>query len=94
MANNPLPRLFRAIDVWQRRNDIELVRYRCFQSLSDGKFSVQREDRYQLPLDQRQVAALDGQYLRLLSDQPPEERSGAYDTLPEAIAAHLEAFTD
>jgi hypothetical protein len=78
--------------VWQRRNAFEVVRYRCFQALSSGTFSVQSEDHYHLPLDPKQVADLDKQFLELLFEQSPADRSGAYASVSEAIAAHVESF--
>ena len=88
------PELFRAIDVWQRKGDSELVRFRCFQALSTGKYSVQSEDRYHVPIDQKRVSDLDNNFLDLLMEQSPCERSETYDSLAEAIAAHVDSFGD
>ena len=88
------PQLFRAVDVWQRNGDRELIRFRCFQSLVTGKYSVQSEDHYHLPIDPQQVANLERQFLELLFDQSPSERSPMRDTLPEAVAAHVDSFAD
>lgn len=86
--------LFKAVDVWQRRSDTELVRYRCFQSLRTEKYSVQSEDHYHSPLDAKQTANLDRQFLELMFEMPPSERSGEYDSLSEAITAHIQSFAD
>jgi hypothetical protein len=89
-----LTELSRAIDVWQRNNDTELVRYRCFQSLNTGKYSVQSEDHYHFPIDPQQVANLDKQFLELLSELSPDERGGAYESVQDAVTAHVESFAD
>ena len=86
------PELFKAIDVWQRRGDAELVRYRCFQSVQSGKYSVQSLDHYQLPVDRTSVVDLDRQFLELLSEQSPMERSQAHDSLREAISDFVRSF--
>ncbi len=75
MDTPPTQELFRAIDVWQRTSPVELVRFRCFQSLVTGKYSVQSEDHYRLPLDAKQIANLETQFLELLFDESPAERS-------------------
>jgi len=95
MEDSPAePELFRAIDVWQRKGDSELVRFRCFQSLSTGKYSLQSEDHYHTPIDHKRISNLDTQFLELLFEQSPSERSGTYNTLSEAIAAHVDSFAD
>ncbi len=86
--------LFKAVDVWQRRGNTELVRYRCLQSLKTEKYSVQSEDHYHSPLDAKQAANLDRQFLELMLEMPPSERLGEYDSLSEAIAAHVQSFAD
>ena len=80
--------IYRAIDVWQRRPDGQLVRYRCFQLLPDGGYCVQSAD---FP-DAEQNAFLDKQFLELLAESAPEERSKVHPSLEEAIAAHQAEF--
>jgi hypothetical protein len=86
------PQLFRAIDVWERNGESELIRFRCFQSLLTGKYSVQSEDHYHVPVDPKQVSDLDKNFLELLFEQSPSERSETYNSLAEAIAAHVDSF--
>jgi hypothetical protein len=86
------PELFRAIDVWQRKGDSELVRFRCFQSLSTGKYAVQSQDHYHTPIDQKQISYLDNNFLELLFEQSPCERSTTYNSLSEAVAAHVDSL--
>ena len=66
-----------------------MVRYRCFESLSSGKFCVQSADFYH---DGKLTANLDTQCIELLMEQEPARRSGEYETLKEAIAAHQRTF--
>jgi hypothetical protein len=81
--------LFQSIDVWQRRGETELVRYRCFQSLTSGRYSVQSRDSYHRPASE---PGDDTQFLELLLDASPDARAGAYESLAEAIRAHEQAF--
>lgn len=84
---------FEAIDVWERVSGVKAVRYRCFKNLSTGKYCVQSADFYQWPLDSQQISALETQYLTLFAEQPPDLRSGAYQSLLEAIEAHEREFS-
>jgi hypothetical protein len=84
--------LYRSVDVWKRISKARVVRYRCFEDLSSGRFSVQSADFYKIPLDAKEVADSDKQYLELLAEQSPEERAGSFDSLEEAIEAHDKDF--
>lgn len=81
--------LYRTIDVWERKGGRIVARYRCFESLDTGTFSVQSVDFYH---DGKSSANLDGQFLDLLTEQDPAERSGKHATLKAAIAAHKREF--
>lgn len=83
---------YREISVWRRVDEKTLVRYRCFQLLTEDKYSVQSADFYSIPIDEKQVRLLDDQFAELLVDEPPESRSGLYDSLQEAISAHDSEF--
>lgn len=85
-------RLYRTVDVWRRVSESSIVRYRCFEEVSSRQFSVQSADFYRLPLDLKQVANLDKQYLELLAEQAPDERAGAFGSLEAAIEAHDKDF--
>jgi hypothetical protein len=41
-----------------------------------------------------QVAALDEQFVELVSDEPPEERTSFFASVIEAVAAHDRDFED
>jgi hypothetical protein len=84
--------MFKAIDVWKRISDSQAVRYRCFQCLRTGKYSVQSADFYRLPGKPAQSDQLDRQHIELFVQQAPDERSGADDTLEAAIEAHEAEF--
>ena len=85
--------LYRSIDVWKKVDDSTAVRYRCFECLQSGHYSVQSTDIYRLPLDERRAAYLDSQFLELFIQQEPAGRAGEYSTLRQAIAAHDEDFS-
>jgi hypothetical protein len=81
--------LYEAIDVW-RRTTAGLKRYRCFRIVETGRFVVQSVDVYYgEPRDSRETrfANHDLQFVELLSEVSPEERSRAYVSLEDAIAA-------
>jgi hypothetical protein len=86
--------MFKAIDVWKRINDTTAIRYRCFERLADHQFCVQSADCYYLPLRQEQVKALEQQFVELLIEEAPDERSPLYPSLEEAIAQYDLEFTD
>ena len=84
--------LYEALDVWKRVSRTRIVRYRCFRELSSGLYSVQSADFYRIPWDAKQVAHLERQYLELLAEQAPDERTSGFDSLEAAIEAHDRDF--
>jgi len=83
--------LYRTIDVWERKNSLTVVRYRCLESLDTGRYSVQSADFFH---DGKLPAHLDAQFLELFMEQDPAERSGAHATLKTAIDAHNQEFAE
>jgi hypothetical protein len=81
--------LYKSIDVWERQDNGTVVRFRCFQSLINGKYCVQSADFYH---DTTRPQELDQQFIELLSEQDPAQRAGEYATLEEAVAAHKSGF--
>ena len=81
--------IYRSIDVWERKDGRTVVRYRCFESLSSGRYCVQSADFYH---DGKPAVNLDGQFLELFTEQEPVRRSGEHDTLKAAIDSHQRAF--
>src|SRR5215472_6771855 len=84
--------MFRSIDVWKILNAQTLVRYRCFQLLTNNRYCVQSADFYTLPLDESRVRSLEAQFVELLIEQRPDERTDTFASLQEAIAHHDEEF--
>ncbi len=89
MNTNKALNLYRSIDVWERKDEDTLVRYRCFESLRDGKYCVQSADFHR---QGDRTNDLDGQFVELFLEQDPLERAGAYPTLELAVAAHKKDF--
>lgn len=66
------------------------MRYRCLGSLSNGEFIVQSADFYH---DGKESGASDRQFIELLTEDNPTQRSKEYETLADAIAAHKRDFS-
>jgi hypothetical protein len=86
--------VFREINVWRRRDESTLVRYRCFLVLPENRYCVQSADFYRHPLDAKQIGELDRQYVELLLEEPPNLRTETYETLEEAILRHDQDFEE
>lgn len=85
--------IYRSVDVWKRLEESRLVRYRCFELIPGGGYCVQSADFYDLPIDPKQCALHDDQFLELLSEESPEVRSAPSPTLEEAIERHEAEFS-
>ena len=81
--------IYKAIDVWERKDGRTVVRYRCLESLDTGKYCVQSADFYH---DSKKSSELDRQFIELFTEQDPAQRSGEHTTLQSAIAAHKREF--
>ena len=81
--------LYRTIDVWERNDTRTVVRYRCFESLETGRYCVQSADFYH---HGKATPDVEGQFIELLTEEDPVQRSGEHDTLAAAIAAHKREF--
>jgi hypothetical protein len=81
--------VYRAIDVWERKDGHTVVRYRCLEALDTGKYSVQSADFYHAGKKSRE---LDDEFIELLMEQDPAKRAGQHDTIEAAIAAHERDF--
>jgi hypothetical protein len=78
---------YKVIDVWSRRDEGTVVRYRCFQMLPDGGYTVQSADYYNAPFREARAAQHEKQFLELFSEEAPRLRSPLFPTLMEAIFA-------
>jgi hypothetical protein len=79
--------LYRLHTIWRRIGSTRAVRYVCFESLRDGEFSVQSCDYLGLPLDREALRDHEEQAVKLFNEIDPEERSGSFPSLVEAIEA-------
>lgn len=78
---------YKAIDVWSKKDRVTVVRYRCFQLLPDGGYTVQKSDYYKAPFRDTLSAQHEKQFLELLSEESPKVRSALFPTLIEAVSA-------
>jgi hypothetical protein len=83
--------LYKTIDVWKRSDGVA-VRYRCFELIPGGQFCVQSADFYPLSSDRAKDYFLERQLAELFLEQAPNDRSGTFETLEEAIAFHDREF--
>ena len=81
-------KLYKSIDVWERQGEDCAIRYRCFEILGESKFCVQSVDYYFLPFSEEQRLQLEKQFVELIIEQAPDDRSGFAPTLEEAIAKY------
>jgi len=84
--------MYRAVEVWAHMSESQAVRFRCFQNLRTGMFSVQSSDFYALPVNPERFRQHEEQYLQLFIESPPDKRSSAFPTLEAAIEAHIASF--
>ena len=76
-------KLFEAVDVWRQGSMGSLVQYRCFRVWPSGGYCVQSADYYYVDKDNSHQ--FEKQFIELLSEQAPDERSEVFDTLEEAV---------
>jgi hypothetical protein len=80
------------VDVWVRLRDQRIAVYRCFEVLPDGKYCVQSQDFFSIPLDFDLIRRAEAQFFELLAEEAPERKSRLCDTLEEAIKKWDEEF--
>jgi hypothetical protein len=83
---------YRSFDIWKRRDARTLVRYRCFEDCSIGRFCVQSADFYRPPVTNDQIQNLEKQFIELLMEQSPFDRSGSCGSIEEAISEFDKTF--
>ena len=83
---------YKSFDIWKRRGAHELVRYRCFEDCSTGRFCIQSADFYRLPITNDQIQSLEKQFIELLLDQSLFERGESFASIEEAIKNHDESL--
>jgi hypothetical protein len=77
-------KLLETIDVWRRMPSGTCIRYRCFRIHPSGCYCVQSADHYSSK-DPSRASQMERQFLELLSEQAPDDRSGSFSSLEEAI---------
>jgi hypothetical protein len=80
-------KLYEAIDVWRKQSDGTAIRYRCFKVLPEDGYCVQSADYYPTA-----NVDLEKQFIELFAEQEPDERSGIFSTLEEAITNFDQEF--
>ena len=90
--------LYRAFDIWKRVTDELLIRYRCFELLSpyeeERGYCVQSADHYHGSDVSKYASFFEKQFLELLLEQKPDERSKVHKTVEEAINQFARDFKD
>jgi len=86
--------LYKSIDVWKICPGRFAIRYRCFEIVDKNRYCVQSADYFNYPIDRDQIARFDKQFLELLIECIPDERTETYSSLEEAIRRHEEEFKD
>jgi hypothetical protein len=82
----------RSFDIWRRADAHTIERYRCFEDCSTGRFCVQSADSYRSPVTEDHIKFLEKQFIELLVEQSPFERSGSFASLEEAISDFDKSF--
>ena len=88
----PLLMLYQEMLMWKRLDDRTAIHYRCLMNQATRKFSVQSADFCRLPMNTEQIRQRQIQFVELLCECDPSERSGAFDSIEEAIADHERRF--
>jgi hypothetical protein len=87
--------MYKELSVWDRAEE-GLYRYRILENVITTKFSVLMRDDYvgvqqAIPVDV--LHKFDKYFVELLLDRSPEEKSGSFDTISEAITAFDKQFS-
>ena len=84
--------LYRYIAVWERL-DRQLVRFNCFELLSKQEFVVQSADFFSGTGGPKQDETHFENFLELLIEDAPANRTTSFKTLEEAILQHKHDFS-
>ena len=84
--------LFKEINIWRCAKGGGLVRYRCFENLTNKRFHVRNTDFFNEPVTQEELDARDAYFYDFLADALADGASEDYGTLEEAIEAHEKSF--
>jgi enamine deaminase RidA (YjgF/YER057c/UK114 family) len=80
--------VYKSFCIWERAEE-GLYRYRVLENLLTGKFTAQMRDFFgpQQSIPKDLLPSFDAYFVELLTEMPPEDRGGAFDTIREAITA-------
>ena len=84
--------LYFPIEAWVRLSSSRLVCYRGFRIFPGNVFSVQSADFFDVPTRAVDLETSREQFMELLAEEAPEERSPVFPTFEEAIADHRRRF--
>lgn len=86
-------KLYKRIDIWTRIEGDQVAVYRCLEALPAGGYCVQSRDLFRLPLEKESILMMEENFIDLLAEEDPVERSGIFPTIEEAIAQHERKFS-
>ncbi|MBN8233166.1 hypothetical protein JYK02_37200 [Corallococcus macrosporus] len=89
---NSKMRFYKRHDVFERHSEHELIVYRCLEVLPAGGFVVQSADRVRVPEGVSSVEQHERQFLELMCEVAPEDRSEPHASITEAIEAFKADF--
>lgn len=72
--------------------DNKLILYRCFEILPDGGFCIQSVDSYTENRKEENILFLESNFIELLLEDAPENRSSIFNTPTEAIVNYESHF--
>jgi len=80
--------IYKSFSIWDRSED-GLYRYRMLENLDTGKYIAQMRDFFgkKPSISQDWLTNLEKYFVELLVERSPEDRSGAFDTIQQAILA-------
>ena len=84
--------LYQELSVWKRLDQTTAVRFRCLINIETKKVSVQSADYYRPGDGAKHQMHLEDSFVELFCETDPAERSGAFGSVEEAIAAFEASF--
>jgi hypothetical protein len=83
--------LYERVDIWRRANS-SVVRYVILRRHDDRKVAIQSADFFYLPVDPKQTAQFEQQFVELLAEISPLDRCSWHETFEDAISYHEQDF--
>ena len=85
--------LFKEINVWRLAEGGGLIRYRCFENLTNNRFQVRNADFFKEPVTQEELDGRDAYFYDFLADALADGASEEYESLEKAIQTHEKDFS-